>query len=208
MGATTIWERWDAVKPDGTLNSTGMTSLNHYALGAMVDWLHRVVGGLDRAAPGYRRLRIAPQPGGGLEHAATRLRTPFGEARVNWRRADQTLTLEAVIPEGSTAEVVLPLHPAGQVEQVEAGSYRWSYEALATPPRRYTLETTMRELAAAPELWAVIRPALASHLPEQAVDGLARMWPDAPLRELLLRVPSADAALEHELLAALESPSR
>ena len=60
MGATTIWERWDAIRPDGTLNRPGMTSLNHYALGAVADWMHRVVAGLAALDPGYRRMRIAP----------------------------------------------------------------------------------------------------------------------------------------------------
>ena len=60
MGATTMWERWDAVLPDGRVNATGMTSLNHYALGAVADWLHRVVGGLQRLEPGWRRILVAP----------------------------------------------------------------------------------------------------------------------------------------------------
>ena len=61
MGATTIWERWDSLLPDGTVNPGEMTSFNHYALGAVADWLHRTVAGLAPAAPGYRRLRIAPR---------------------------------------------------------------------------------------------------------------------------------------------------
>ena len=54
MGATTIWERWDSLRPDGSVNPGGMTSFNHYALGAVADWLHRRVAGLAPAAPGYR----------------------------------------------------------------------------------------------------------------------------------------------------------
>jgi alpha-L-rhamnosidase len=128
MGATTIWERWDAVRRDGTLNSTGMTSLNPYALGAVMDWLHRVVGGLDRLAPAYKEMRIAPQPGGGLAYATTTRRTQYGEARVHWQRAERQMELEVVIPQGTTAEVVLPLHPAGLVEHIRPGEHRWSYE--------------------------------------------------------------------------------
>ena len=67
MGATTIWERWDSMLPDGSINPGEMTSFNHYALGAVADWMHRVVGGIAPAAPGYARVRIAPQPGGGLQ---------------------------------------------------------------------------------------------------------------------------------------------
>ncbi len=74
MGATTVWERWDSLLPDGNVNPGTMTSFNHYALGAVADWLHRVVGGLAPAAPGYRVVRFAPQPGGGLTSASARHR--------------------------------------------------------------------------------------------------------------------------------------
>ena len=80
MGATTIWERWDSMLPDGSINPGEMTSFNHYALGAVADWLHRTVAGLAPAAPGYRRLAIAPHPGGGLTHARARHRTPYGHS--------------------------------------------------------------------------------------------------------------------------------
>jgi alpha-L-rhamnosidase len=63
MGATTIWERWDSLLPDGSVNPGEMTSFNHYALGAVVDWLHRRVAGLAPAAPGYRQMEIRPLVG-------------------------------------------------------------------------------------------------------------------------------------------------
>ena len=69
MGATTVWERWDSLLPDGSINRTEMTSFNHYALGAIADFLHRVVAGLAPAEPGYRKLLVRPRPGGGLTHA-------------------------------------------------------------------------------------------------------------------------------------------
>src|SRR5262249_39916577 len=63
MGATTIWERWDSMLPDGSINPGEMTSFNHYALGSVADWMHRTIGGIAPAAPGYRELRFAPVPG-------------------------------------------------------------------------------------------------------------------------------------------------
>ncbi len=78
MGATTIWERWDSMLPDGSINSGEMTSFNHYALGAVVDWMHRTIGGIAPLEPGYRRVRIAPRPGGGLTWASTSLETVHG----------------------------------------------------------------------------------------------------------------------------------
>ena len=88
MGATTIWERWDSMLPDGSINPGEMTSFNHYALGAVADWMHRVVGGLAPGAPGYRVINVAPRPGGGIAWARTAHLTPYGRAEVAWRRAD------------------------------------------------------------------------------------------------------------------------
>lgn len=108
LGATTIWERWDSMLPDGTVNPGEMTSFNHYALGSVADWLHRVVGGLAPAAPGYRRIRVAPRPGGGLTHATVRHRTPYGEAAVAWRVDGDELHVRFTVPVGSEAEVDVP----------------------------------------------------------------------------------------------------
>jgi alpha-L-rhamnosidase len=94
--------------PDGTVNPGEMTSFNHYALGSVADWLHRVVGGLAPAAPGYRRIRVAPRPGGGLTHATVRHRTPYGEAAVAWRVDGDELHVRFTVPVGSEAEVDVP----------------------------------------------------------------------------------------------------
>jgi alpha-L-rhamnosidase len=108
MGATTIWERWDSMLPDGSINPGEMTSFNHYALGAVADWMHRVLGGLAPGAPGYRIINVAPQPGGGIAWAKTAHLTPHGRAEVSWRRAEGKLTVDVVVPPGSTAVITLP----------------------------------------------------------------------------------------------------
>ncbi|MFJ4173135.1 family 78 glycoside hydrolase catalytic domain [Microbacterium sp. NPDC089696] len=121
MGATTVWERWDSMRPDGSVNPGSMTSFNHYALGAVVDWMHRVVAGLAPAAPGYRRLSVAPRPGGGLTSASARHRTPFGIAAVSWEIVDGVLEVTAEVPVGVTAVLDLPgLAP----EEVGHGTHR------------------------------------------------------------------------------------
>ncbi|GAA1957303.1 family 78 glycoside hydrolase catalytic domain [Microbacterium deminutum] len=103
MDATTIWERWDSMLPDGTVNPGTMTSFNHYALGAVADWMHRVVAGLAPAEPGYRRIRFAPRPGGGLTSAAARHLTPYGEAAIDWRLEDGGMRVRVAVPVGATA---------------------------------------------------------------------------------------------------------
>ncbi len=129
MGATTTWERWDSMLPDGSINPGEMTSFNHYAFGAIADFLHRVVGGLAPADPGYRTLAVAPRPGGGLSHCSTRHDTPYGTAGVDWVRVDGRLDVEVRVPVGATAQVTLP-GPDGQgdtlPQQVGSGTHRFS----------------------------------------------------------------------------------
>ncbi|MFB7286705.1 family 78 glycoside hydrolase catalytic domain [Actinacidiphila glaucinigra] len=108
MGATTIWERWDSLRPDGTLNPGGMTSFNHYALGAVADWLHRVVGGIAPAAPGYRAITYRPRPGGGITWARTRHETPYGTAALSWELTGDRLLATVTVPPGCTGIIDLP----------------------------------------------------------------------------------------------------
>ncbi|MCU1594977.1 MAG: alpha-L-rhamnosidase [Frankiales bacterium] len=98
MGATTVWERWDSLLPDGTVNSSGMTSFNHYALGAIADWLHRRVAGLAPLLPGYAELLVCPLPGGGLSSAEASLDTVHGTARVRWQLSSGLMTCEVESP--------------------------------------------------------------------------------------------------------------
>ncbi len=125
MGATTIWERWDSMLPDGSINPGEMTSFNHYALGAVADWLQRTVGGLAPAVPGYRHLIIRPVPGGGLTHARARHRTPYGMAECAWEIANGQITVEVTVPPNVTASVTLPDDDATAIE-VGSGTQRWS----------------------------------------------------------------------------------
>ncbi|MFE6821896.1 family 78 glycoside hydrolase catalytic domain [Streptomyces sp. NPDC057690] len=108
QGATTVWERWDSLRPDGTLNPGGMTSFNHYALGAVADWLHRVVGGIAPAAPGYRAIAYRPRPGGGVTWAHTRHETPYGTASLSWELTADGMTARVTVPEGCRGVVELP----------------------------------------------------------------------------------------------------
>jgi alpha-L-rhamnosidase len=109
-GATTIWERWDGIKPGGDFQSAGMNSFNHYAYGAIGDWMYRVMAGLDTDAggPGYKSIRIKPFPGGGFSNAEAVLQTPYGRAASSWNIKDGKLTLRAEVPANTTATVYIP----------------------------------------------------------------------------------------------------
>ena len=108
MGATTIWERWDSMLPDGTINPGEMTSFNHYALGAVCAWLYEAVAGIRPAEPGFARILIQPTPGPGIEWVTSTRLTPVGEVRVSWRTEGDRFSLDANLPDGVPADVVLP----------------------------------------------------------------------------------------------------
>ena len=110
QGATTIWERWDGQKPDGSFQDVGMNSFNHYAYGAIGDWMYRVVAGLelDEAAPGYKHILIAPRPGGGLTSASTSVESMYGLVASGWEIADGKLILKIEVPANTTATVRVP----------------------------------------------------------------------------------------------------
>jgi alpha-L-rhamnosidase len=108
MGATTIWERWDSMLPDGTINPGDMTSFNHYALGAVADWLYKIVVGIQPAEPGYRAIKLTPTPGIGMDWARGALDTRHGRVECGWHRTDTGYSIDVVIPDGVTAELTLP----------------------------------------------------------------------------------------------------
>jgi alpha-L-rhamnosidase len=119
-GATTMWERWDSLLDDGSVNSGEMTSFNHYALGSIADWMHRQIGGIQPLAPGYRRVRIAPRPDTRLSSARATLLSPYGEIACAWFRAGETITVEATIPVG--VEGVIDVHGVDPIT-VESGHH-------------------------------------------------------------------------------------
>lgn len=110
MGATTIWERWDGIKPDSSFQTPGMNSFNHYAYGAIGDWMYRVVAGLDtdEERTGYKKIKIKPHIGDKLTHAAATLETYYGKLHSGWKLESGKLMFEVKIPANTTATVSIP----------------------------------------------------------------------------------------------------
>lgn len=123
MGATTMWERWDSLLPDGSVNPGEMTSFNHYAFGAVAAFLHGRVAGLAPREPGYRSFTVRPLPGRELTYARSRQVTPYGTAEVAWSRGEGRFVLEVTVPQLAEAHVQLP--GGDGVEVVGAGRHRF-----------------------------------------------------------------------------------
>ena len=189
MGATTIWERWDSMLPDGSINPGEMTSFNHYALGAIGDWLHRTVAGLAPAEPGYRTLLVQPQPLPGFTHARAEHRTPYGTAAVGWRREGETVTVTATVPPNTQARVILP--GTGEELTVGSGRHEWSVPLPVAEqrPARVGLDTNLADLVDDAEAYATLLAVLGEASPAAAEDVRAHTtWvPGRSVGELLER---------------------
>jgi alpha-L-rhamnosidase len=110
MGATTIWERWDGQKPDSTFQNPAMNSFNHYAYGAIGDWMYRVIGGISTydSFPGYKKIKIMPHIGGNFTSATTTYQTNYGLISTNWSTKGGKLQFDVHIPANTTAVIYIP----------------------------------------------------------------------------------------------------
>jgi alpha-L-rhamnosidase len=178
-----------------------MTSFNHYALGAVADWLHRTVAGLAPATPGYRRIEVRPIPGGGLTSASARHRTPYGMAEVAWKIDDGKIALEVEVPANASATVHLPGKEDAIVE-VGSGRHTWSYafEAPEMALPKLTLDSTLGEVADHPAAHERIAQVLMDH--NRIFYYLMEGQTDVTLRQAIVQNPNA-AALEARILEAL-----
>jgi alpha-L-rhamnosidase len=227
-GATTIWERWDGIKPDGSFQDESMNSFNHYAYGAIGDWMVCVVAGLevDPAAPGYKHTLVEPHPGGGLTSARASLQSMYGEVTSAWELQDGGLRLSMTIPANTTAAVRLPAARLAQVSEggkpldvvagvvhaeqdedavtleIGAGAYEFTYptDAFQTgeTPRRFTLQTPLSTLLSHEGARAV----LAAHVPGMLDHPLLSQAMGYSLVQIAAFVPDQ---LSDETLAAIDA---
>jgi alpha-L-rhamnosidase len=226
QGATTIWERWDGQKPDGTFQDVGMNSFNHYAYGAIGEWMYRVVAGLDvdPGEPGYKHVLVQPQPGGGLTSAEAKLLTLYGEAASGWALADGKLSVTATVPPNAHGTIRLPAATlsgvtegglaVGQargvtratqdgdsvVVEVGSGHYVFAYDGAALAARqqpRFSTRTRVETLLASP----AARAAVDGRVPGFSADARLQQALQMSLRDI---APYAPAVFTEEVLKALD----
>lgn len=142
QGATTIWERWDGQKPDGSFQDKGMNSFNHYAYGAVGDWMYRVTAGIeiDPKSPGYKHILIQPRPGGGFTSVTASHDSPYGKVGSSWTLTDGKFDLSVTVPPNTRATIRLPKAQVSSISEsgarqdgsdvvvdVGSGTYRFTY---------------------------------------------------------------------------------
>jgi len=108
MGATTIWERWDGIKPDGTFQNPGMNSFNHYAYGAIGDWLYKKAAGITPLEPGYKKFMIKPFICNKLEYLKVSYKSIYGKISSSWRFVEDKIVMDIDIPVNTEAEIFIP----------------------------------------------------------------------------------------------------
>ena len=147
MGATTIWERWNTILPDGTPNPDGMNSCDHYAYGSVMEYFYRRIAGIEALAPGFRSVRISPVPCKGLARVDASFKSASGLIRAGYEQKDGKIVFFAEVPEGVAAEFV---SPDGRKSAHFSGSFSYScaWEELGGPV--FTDESTVREICSNP----------------------------------------------------------
>ncbi|MCR2806269.1 alpha-L-rhamnosidase [Paenibacillus soyae] len=228
LGATTIWERWNSIMPDGSISSTGMNSLNHYAYGAIAEWMYRVVAGINPSeeAPGFRRAELAPQPDFRLRSAKAGVETASGLYRSEWSFDDEgNLAFRFEIPFNATATVRLPRADAAAITlngnsiaangvsslqmgedfrlELDAGSYDIRYTPTRSYIKRFSTHTPLVELLYNAQAQTLIG-SLLPHGMELNPDTLGASIGDASLRDLTAYYPM-EASMLDELDAKLEA---
>lgn len=219
-GATTIWERWNSINPDGTFNDPAMNSFNHYAYGAVGEWMYRTLGGVSAAEPGYRKSLIAPVPGAGLTFADFQLTTRYGQVASRWERdGTDGLVLEVTVPGNTTATVRIPApnptlitesgrplssadHVSGVVDDgdtvtvtVASGKYRFVVEPAPVELRSAKAEPASGEPGTRTTVTAVVRNRSAAAVTGRLTVAVPAGWATPAASDPVTLVPGAETSL-------------
>jgi len=162
LGATTIWERWNSLNPDGSISGTGMNSLNHYAYGTVCEAIYSRIMGLRCAAPGWKKALIHPYLDGRIGHATIRYASYAGDWEVKWKiHEDGTASLCATVPEGTEADIILPDHPDHFTAHVGPGTYEYTWQPTKDYLHPFSVDSLMVDLLQNEEAKGVLAEARA-----------------------------------------------
>jgi alpha-L-rhamnosidase len=199
-GATTIWERWNSILPNGDFEASGMNSLNHYAYGAIGNWLYRKLAGINPLEAGYRRILIRPMPANGVNDIEASLETPYGLLSVAVNCHKGRMTVDVTIPPNTEAIIYLP----GKEEQIEAGSgsHHFAYDTdINLDYQRYTMGSLLGDIWENPIAAEIIKKAA----PEMYENPMIKYVFKKPLTEILAMTPQVQPLFE-EIIKALNTP--
>lgn len=215
MGATTIWERWNSVLPDGRISGTDMNSLNHYAYGSIVEWMYRYMAGINPVEdkPGFRRVKIAPQPDYRLKYAKASYNSAVGLYESQWEISEEgNLSFRFTIPFNASAEIILPnaklenvkingkelkdtflnAVQAGENVSIElnSGFYEFFYVPEVSYIKYYSTNFSFKELVENEETKKALVEALPVMLPDHMIGKVGDKSPRELVRMPFFPVPA------------------
>ncbi len=185
-GATTIWERWNSIMPDGSFEMSGMNSLNHYAYGSIGDWMYRKIGGINQLEPGYHRFYVRPMFVTGIEEAKTQLDTPYGKIVSEWSCRGQKIRVKVCVPVNTTAVLYLP--EKERALELDSGVYEYEYATETSLKKvRFSMDSNLGELVAEPLARVMFEQMAPGFLENPMIEFACSMT----LSELLSSAPEA-----------------
>lgn len=201
-GATTIWERWNSILPNGDFDQSGMNSLNHYAYGSIGDWMYRKIAGINPLAPGYKEILIQPILTHGMTKVDAAFESVYGTIRSAWSCKDGKITIDVTIPPNTTAVLCLP-EKADEIE-VGSGTYHYEYETKTKlEVERFTMESTLGEVVAEKLAVDIIN----QFAPGMLDNPMIQYAYDMTMAELTAQAPDAKPLYE-AVLAALNAQEK
>lgn len=191
MGATTIWERWNSIRPDGTFDESGMNSLNHYAYGSVGDWIYRKIAGLTQMEPGYKKFQVKPMFVKGIEECELEYASVYGKIVAETSCKNGKIHMHVEVPANTTAVIILP--EKNETLEVGSGVYDYEYETeTSLVVDRFSMDSTLGEIIAEPlavEMFNQMAPGMLEGPMIQFAYGMT-------LSEMLSAAPEAKAMYE------------
>lgn len=144
-GATTIWERWNSIMPDGSFDESGMNSLNHYAYGSIGDWMYEKIAGINILEPGYKKFSIRPMFVRGITWVKASCESAYGTIKSGWKCEKGLIKVDVTVPANTTAEIYLPEKEEKIV--VGSGDYHYEYATETHLERlKFTMDSTLKAI--------------------------------------------------------------
>lgn len=197
-GATTIWERWNSILPNGEFDTSGMNSLNHYAYGSIGDWMYRKLAGINQLEPGYKKILIKPQFIKGITSVEATFNSVYGEIKSVWTCKDKVIKVDVVIPANTTAILYLP--EKEKPLEVGSGSYNFEYETETNLEReRFSMDSTLKEILDEPVAIQILN----QYAPEMMNHPMIEFAYQLSISEILATAPGETETLFKMVIDAL-----
>lgn len=199
-GATTIWERWNSILPNGDFDTSGMNSLNHYAFGAIGDWMYRRIGGLQPLQPGYKTFKIAPTFIKGIHDFSLSFDSIYGQIESHFSCKDGFITGKVAVPFNTNAVIILP--DSNEEHHVGSGEYEYHYAStLDLSFDRFDYDSTLGQLLQEPIAVAIFQ----EHAPQILSDDIVKLAFNSSINQILSVSPSETKLLFDSVLSALNN---